>query len=65
MSDITEFEETEELTDVEVIMSRLDEIDRKLDRLVLFCDRAAMTAEKLSTHPMMASFFPGGVKKVT
>lgn len=62
MSETTQFEMTTDER-LDAIEEAQREINRKLDVLVTFCDRAAQTAEKLSAHPMMASFFPGGVKR--
>lgn len=62
MTDITEIDR-EAMTFEEYVTARLDAMDAKLDRVVMFCDRAVLTAEKLSQHPMMASIFPGGIKK--
>lgn len=60
MSDVREMVTTDELVAIE---DRLQALEQKLDKVVLFCERALKTAELLSKHPMMASIFPGGIKK--
>lgn len=54
---------TRDKTFEEVVTERLDKIDAELAKVVVFCEKALITAEKLSQHPMMASLFPGGVKR--